>query len=317
MKTSSFQAMGSRILLAMDTESDDFSTLSGKAITWFEEWEQVFSRFRLTSELNEVNRGSGHWMKVSEPFWTVLQISLENKKLTHGLVTPDALNALENAGYAVSFEELADHMESFLRQPISLSEDGEIELDEVNKAIRLPQGRRIDLGGVVKGWAAWQAMLRLQESAPVLVDAGGDIAISGSLTDGQLWPVSVLNPLDANQNLHLLMVGAGGLATSGRDYRKWQRDGRWQHHIIDPRIDKPAETDVLSATVFTKDLIAAEAYAKMALILGSESAKSELDSVEDLAYLLVLEDGTQLSNYSFNEMVWNERWINQRRQISA
>jgi len=309
--------MGSRILIAMDTESTDFVSMTGQATAWFEEWEQIFSRFRLTSELNEVNRCSGKWTQVSETFWSVLKISLMNKEMTHGLVTPEALNALESAGYSVSFEEMANHMESLLRQPILQSEGGEIELDEESRSIKLPQGRRIDLGGVVKGWAAWQTMLRLCESAPVLVDAGGDIAISGFMNGNQPWPVGVTNPQDASQNLSLLMVGIGGLATSGRDYRKWQREGRWQHHIIDPRIDKPAETDVLSATVFAKDLVTAEAYAKMGLILGSESARSELDTVEGLAYFLVLEDGTQISNYSFNEMVWNERWINQQKQISA
>ncbi len=317
MKTYSFQAMGSGILIAMDTESTDLVSMAGQATGWFEEWEQIFSRFRLTSELNEVNRSSGKWTRVSETFWTVLQISLQNKAITHGLVTPEALNALESAGYSVSFEEMATHMETILRQPIILSESGEIELDEEKRSIKLPRGVRIDLGGVVKGWAAWQTMLRLQTSAPVLVDAGGDIAISGFMNGNQPWPVGVINPQDASQNLYLLMVGGGGLATSGRDYRKWQRDGRWQHHIIDPRIDRPAETDVLSATVFAKDLVTAEAYAKMGLILGSEFAKSELDTVEKLAYFLVLEDGRQISNYSFNEMVWNERWINQRNQISA
>lgn len=309
--------MGSRILIAMDTESTDFVSMTGQATAWFEEWEQIFSRFRLTSELNEVNRTSGKWTQVSETFWAVLNISLKNKEMTHGLVTPEALNALERAGYSVSFEEMANHMESLLRQPILQSEGGEIELDDESRSIRLPQGRRIDLGGVVKGWAAWQTMLRLQKSAPVLVDAGGDIAISGFMNGNQPWPVGVTNPHDASQNLSLLMVSGGGLATSGRDYRKWQKEGRWQHHIIDPRIDKPAETDVLSATVFAKDLVTAEAYAKMGLILGSESARSELDTVEGLAYFLVLEDGTQISNYSFNEMVWNERWINQQKQISA
>jgi thiamine biosynthesis lipoprotein len=317
MKSYSFQAMGSRILVAMDTDSGEFGSMAGQVAGWFEEWEQIFSRFRLTSELNEVNRTSGRWTKVSETFWTVMQISLENKKLTHGLVTPEALNALEAAGYSVSFEEMANQMDSLLRQPITQSEGGEIELDEGTRSIRLPQGSRIDLGGVVKGWAAWQSMLRLQEFAPVLVDAGGDIAISGTMDAQQPWPVGVTDPQDANRNTHLLMVGGGGLATSGRDYRKWQRNGRWQHHIIDPRINRPAETDILSATIFAKDLVTAEAYAKMAMILGSEFAKPELETVSGLAYLFVLEDGTQISNYSFDEMVWNERWINQQKQISA
>ena len=44
----------------------------------------------------------------------------------------------------------------------------------------LPAGLRLDFGGIAKGWAAHQTMLRLAEFGPVFVNAGGDISISGS-----------------------------------------------------------------------------------------------------------------------------------------
>lgn len=318
MKTYSFQAMGSRILLAMDTESEDFVDLCSQAVGWFAGWEQIFSRFRLTSELSELNSHTGQWIRVSDPFWQVFNLSLQIKEKTHGLVRPDTLNALENAGYRVSFEEMAEHIDDLLRQPIlSMDETGEIEVDESKQALYLPRGTRIDLGGVVKGWAAQQTMTRLREISPVLVDAGGDIAVSGPMHDNEAWPVGVTNPFDAVQNLKLVMVNSGGLATSGCDYRRWLKDGHWLHHIIDPRIDRPAETDVMSATLFASDLVTAEAYAKMGLILGSREAEKTFSQNSELGYFLVLEDGTQLSNSLFNGMIWNEQWINQRNPISA
>lgn len=318
MKTYSFQAMGSRILVAMDTESEDFADWCAKTVKWFEEWEQIFSRFRLTSELSELNSKSGEWVWVSSVFWQVFRLSLKVKEMTHGLVTPEALNALENAGYAISFDDMAEHMDELLRRPMAqIEEIGDIELDPSRHSIRLPKGQRIDLGGVVKGWAATQAMSHLRKVAPVLVDAGGDISVSGPLENGEAWPVGVADPNDATHNLRLVMINRGGLATSGRDYRRWQKDGRWQHHIIDPRIDRPAETDILSATVFAPDLVTAEAYAKMGLILGSTEGAAALDQIKNLGYFFALEDGTQLSNKTFDEIVWNEQWINQRKKISA
>lgn len=318
MKTHTFRAMGSRILIAMDTDDPVLSEASLDAVRWFDEWEQHFSRFRLTSELSELNRNSGQRWQVSATFWQVIKLALEVEKKTGGLVTPSTLNALEEAGYTVSFEDLAGNIESILRQPLQPSGDiRDIEMDESTYTLRLPSGMRLDLGGIVKGWAAQQTMIRLRQIAPVLVDAGGDIAISGPMRDGSSWPIGVANPFEAEQNLNLIMVSKGGVATSGRDYRRWIKNGQWQHHIIDPRVDRSAETDVVSATVIAEDVIEAEAYAKMVLILGSNEAIKKLSQEIEVAYFLVLEDGTQRSNENFNEYLWNEKWPNLQSKLLA
>jgi thiamine biosynthesis lipoprotein len=302
----------------MDTDADNFIDLAQGVAAQFETWEHLFSRFRLTSELSEINRHSGQWLRVSETFWEVFTLSLRVQSITAGLVRPDMLNELEKAGYSISFDEMADHIDKFLREPLPVVEEAtEIQVDPAGHRIRIPFGKQIDLGGVVKGWAAQQTMARLKEIAPVLVDAGGDIAVSQPMLDGEPWPIGVANPFEPVQNLRLVMMNQGGLATSGRDYRRWQKDGTWQHHIIDPRIGKPAETNILSATVLAKDLITAEAYAKMALIMGASEAKTRLDQENNLGYFLVLEDGSKLSNRFFNELTWNEQWIKQQNLVSA
>jgi len=69
--------------------------------------------------------------------------------------------------------------------------------DEIAHTICLPEGLHLDFGGVAKGWAAYQAMQRLQEQGPALVNAGGDIAISGPHSDGSEWQIGVNNPFEA------------------------------------------------------------------------------------------------------------------------
>jgi len=49
----------------------------------------------------------------------------------------------------------------------------QITIDEQNRSIFLPTRMALDLGGVAKGWAAHQAMQRLGEIGPALMDAGG------------------------------------------------------------------------------------------------------------------------------------------------
>lgn len=181
-----------------------------------------------------------------------------------------------------------------------------IKFDRRARTVTLPYGTQLDFGGVAKGWAAHQTMTRLSEFAPVLVDAGGDIAISGSMTDGSAWPIGVANPFEPGNILELVMVSSGGLATSGRDYRRWKFNNMWQHHIIDPRTRHPADTDVLTATVLADDVVHAEVYAKTALILGSVEGAQWLDQYKDIQYLLMLENGIVFKNTGFIQKQWNE-----------
>ena len=92
--------------------------------------------------------------------------------------------------------------------------------------IELGPNVRIDLGGIGKGYAAARAAQLLSPAGPALVNAGGDIAVVGGS-----WPVGV-QTADGDLTLQL---SSGALATSGRDRRRWRRNGRELHHLIDPK----------------------------------------------------------------------------------
>jgi thiamine biosynthesis lipoprotein len=165
---------------------------------------------------------------------------------------------------------------------------------------------RLDFGGMAKGWAADQAARRLSSVAPALVDAGGDIAVSDAMASGEAWPIAIADPFKADADLDLLMVNRGGVATSGRDYRRWQREGKWLHHIIDPRTGAPAETDVLTATVIGPTTAEAEVAAKVALILGSQTGMQWIEARPELAGLLVLENGQVVRSRRLDKYMWAE-----------
>jgi thiamine biosynthesis lipoprotein len=174
-------------------------------------------------------------------------------------------------------------------------------MDANLRTVKLPAGMRLDLGGFAKGWAADRVARRLGKFTPAVVDAGGDIAVSGPRRSGessspqpgctQPWLVGVGHPEDARQHLAVLRIARGGVATSGRNYRRWEQDGTVQHHLIDPRTGRPAQTDVLTATVVAASVITAEAAAKAAFILGSRAGLEWLEAHPRLAGILALEDG--------------------------
>jgi thiamine biosynthesis lipoprotein len=100
------------------------------------------------------------------------------------------------------------------------------------------------------------------------------------------------------------MLSYGGIATSGRDYRRWYKNGVWQHHIIDPRTNRPAQTDVLSATVVASFASLAEMAAKTVLIMGSLDGLRWLEKHPGFAGLVVLDDGTTLHSRRWINHIW-------------
>ena len=164
---------------------------------------------------------------------------------------------------------------------------------------------RLDLGGVAKGWAADQAVRRLSRLGPALVNAGGDIAISGFKNDGQAWPVGIDDPFITGASFETLKLARCGVATSGIDYHRWLKDGIWHHHIIDPRTGLPADTDVLSATLIAPTVMEAEAAAKAVLILGSRAGLDWLEADSGLAGVLVLENGNRIYSRNMETYLWS------------
>ena len=298
-----FRAMGCQMLVAIDSPQKPAEL--ELVPVWFEGWEQTFSRFRLDSELSLVNRRAGFPTQVSQGFADVFEIALEAERISGGMVTPVLLDSLLRAGYDRSFDLLAPQQTFSYPEPIlCLPRLGEIDWDASTRTIFSPPDLHLDFGGIVKGWAAHQAAEKLKGIGPALVDAGGDIAVSGPQADGQPWPIGVADPFNPTENLDLLQIEAGGLATSGRDRRRWLHGSRWNHHIIDPRSGAPAETDVLTATVIAPSVIQAEMTAKTCLILGSQNGLDWLEADPSLAGMLVLEDGQRLYSSKFENYLW-------------
>jgi thiamine biosynthesis lipoprotein len=302
MQKISFHAMGCQMLAVIDSPLPAAQAQLDQVPDWFETWEQHLSRFRPDSELSQINLGSGEQL-ISTVLARVIRAGLLAERQSNGLVSPLMLNALEAAGYDRNFADLPVEISAPVDPPI-WNTNWNLQLDFDNHTLILPPGARLDLGGIAKGWAADRAAQRLGKLAPALVDASGDIAASAPQADGSPWPVGVADPLDPEAQLDLVMLWRGGVATSGRDYRRWRKDGRWQHHIIDPRTGLPAQTDVLSVTVVAPSACMAETAAKTALILGSLDGLRWLDDRPELAGLIVLDDGSTIPSRKWLDNVW-------------
>jgi len=305
MITKSFQAMGSKIFIALDIPENTSVSLFDQVPQWFVEWEALLSRFLPGSELNRLNQQHNAWNPVSNVLWDVLQCARDAYTLSNGLVNTAMLKAIEKIGYTQDFSTLPDKVQNkdlVIENQTNFGFE-KIQFDLSRQSVNLPSGCSLDLGGIAKGWAAQQAMLRLSRIAPSLINAGGDIAISSEQLSGDPWLIGVTNPLNPEIHLQVLQVKSGGVATSGKDYHKWQTNGKWVHHILDPRTGQPAQTDMLTATILAPSVLEAETAAKTTFILGSVGGRQWLKSHPEFTGLFILDDKTIITNEKMHALI--------------
>ena len=254
-----------------------------------EEIDRVCSRFRPESELCAVNAAAGRGPRpVTRLLADALAAALDAASMTGGLVDPTVGGRVAEIGYTVTFGALA---EDGLPLALAIGEVpgwGAVELDEAGCTVTLPAGVVLDLGASGKAWAADRAATRAAASlgAGVLVECGGDVAVSGPAPAGG-WPVRV-GPSAGAASGQDVTVRDGGLATSGTS-RRWRRGGVEVHDIIDPATGLPAATPWRMASVAAASCLEANAAATAALVMG-ERAPRWLEE-RHLPARLVAEDG--------------------------
>ena len=271
MQRHGFHAMGTDIELLLD--ADDAGGALDAAEQEFHRLEALLSRFREDSELSRLNRDGS--IEPGPDLERVVGLALEARERTGGRFDPTVHDAVVAAGYDRSFEQVPA---SAAAPAAAADAAGQVWVRPGR--IELGPGVRLDLGGIGKGYAAERAAELLALAGPCLVNAGGDVAIRGGS-----WPVGVEGMT--------LELTAGGLATSGRDRRRWARAGRELHHLIDPSTGAPSESDLLRVTVVAADAVEAEVAAKSLFLAGSERAVAEAEAAGWPA-VLTTDDGRRV-----------------------
>jgi len=236
-----FTAMGCEVLVGGATRSE-----RAAIERLFAEREAVFSRFVPGSELSRVNASAGRVIMVSPLFAQTLRIALDAAAETEGLVVPTLGGALQAAGYTRDSSALAPDPAPPAPAPPAGS------VFALGRFVGLDAGVTLDLNGVVKALAVDDAVALIGGDG--FVSAGGDVAARGELTVALPGGGSVA-------------LREGALATSGSTKRWWLRGGNVQHHLIDPRTSRPAETPWSQVTVCGASCLAADIAAKAGFLL--------------------------------------------------
>ena len=289
-----FRAMGTLCRVAVTAGPGDAATADAALAAAHAEvaaCERALSRFDPCSELSCLNDAAGTWMPVAERLATALGIALDAREKTGGRFDPTILPALAAAGYDRSFELLNDRPSGHAP---AWRAGAAIELDPNGGRARIAKGSAVDLGGIGKGFAAMRSHDAMRVAWPelrgALVDLGGDIAVWGLPPKRGPWLLSVADPRSPDAVLCTLALENGGVATSGRDARRFGPGGSL-HHLIDPATGRPAKDGPLAVTVVGPDSVQAEAHATALALCDQSTAGVYVDARPALSALAVFDDG--------------------------
>ncbi len=249
-----------------------------------EAWAGRLTRFSADSELMRLNAAMTSRVPIGPTLTAALDWARTAEGMTDGLVDASLLD-----------DRLA--AEAGFDAPIPVQAGRRWSLSRMARGavVERQPGVRFDLDGVAKGWLADRA-LAITPGRSALVDGDGDVAVR--VAPGDSWPIGIGDPREPGTLLGALDLGAAGdvsrrwgIATSGTSVHRWQHEGGAAHHIIDPRTRRPAETDVVQATVLADTARAAEVFAKTAVIAGTAHAFGYLDRPGVHGVLLFTERG--------------------------
>ena len=256
--------------------------------------ERELSRFDAASDLSRLNAARGDWLAVGPRLLEALRLALRAREETGGRFDPTVLPALVAAGYDRTFEQLEE-------RPAARADGwragAAVELDEASGSARLEPGAAVDLGGIGKGYAATRALEAMFEAWPMLpgalVDLGGDLAVRGETPERGPWRIAVADPRQPGATAGTLLLHGGGVATSGRDVRRFGPGGSL-HHLIDPATGEPARPGPLAVTVVAPSATEAEAHATALAIADAGAAAAHVAAHPRLSALYVPHAGDVL-----------------------
>jgi len=272
--------MGTLVRLQVVTEApvEFVNDAMDRAFAAIQRVEDICSRFDPHSELSLLCSSVGQIVPVSEVLFHALAFAWEVAELTNGTFDPTIGRDLEALGFNRHYltGDLVDSGNAG-PQPAALTYR-DVVLDADNRSVTLHQPMRIDLGAVAKGLAVDSAAKELQGFEGFVVDAGGDMFVSGTDENELAWKIGIQHPTQPDETICSLRMTDVAVCTSG-GYERRSPVRPEQHHIIAPD-SKKSPTELLSCTAIGPFAMMADAFSTAAFLMGAKAGLQLLEDVE-------------------------------------
>ena len=261
-----------------------------RAIAEIRRLEGLLSEWKNDSEVSHINSQAGSWVTVGPETAEVISEALWVSRASEGTfdITFHGMGDLWKFGTAADTTPQVPNAAEVRKRRL-LVDYRKVEFDREKSQVRIPQGRKIGLGGIAKGYIVDRAVdvLRRAGLEAFLVRAGGDLYAAGRKPDGTAWVSGIQNPRAPEGTYFAsLELENHAFSTAGDYARAYVVDNKRYHHIIDPRTGYPA-TLSRSVTVYAPNAMTADMIDDAVFILGPEKGLKLASSLEDVGVVIV------------------------------
>ncbi len=213
--------------------------------------DSVFTTFKESSELMQINRSESDTICVSEWMWDVLKKAKLVHWLTHGAFDPTVAPLVSKSGTGSPLLNADTFLTGFNR--VKLYDN----LPQCKHAIVKPEYLLLDLNGISKGFGIQLVFESVSALSPqgIMVEVGGDLKVAGVNKNDKPWKIGIEDPLRPGTIWAIIKTSdTVSVATSGEYLRG--------EHIIGEK------DSILLVSVISKDAALADGLATGLYVLG-------------------------------------------------
>lgn len=187
-----------------------------------------------------------------------------------------------------SDEEIAEVLETV--------DAGRLTFDSETGTLVMDEGQTVDLGGIAKGYASARIMDIFRENGLTsgLVSLGGNVQCLGSKPDGSPYRLGIRDPFGGDGLALIITAEDCAVITSGGYERFFvdEESGHTYQHIMDPKTGRPAESDLASVSIVTKNGMLGDGLSTSLYIMGLEkSIEYWRAHADEFDFILIGTDG--------------------------
>jgi len=272
----SFNAMASPCEVIVQTQNKRLAEQVAQCVS-HEVWriEDKYSRYDSQSICSQINNNAGNKIAIDEETFLLLNFAEQCYQLSDGLFDISS-GVLRKVWSFDSLSGECQHFPSATDVNKLLSFVGWNRVDYDQQSITLPQNMELDFGGIGKEYAVDRCILLAKQitDEPILVNLGGDLAVTGPRLNNQAWQVAIEHPdsdaLGQRQDM-IVALNQGALATSGDARRYLIKEGIRYGHVLNATTGWPIINAPRSITTVAPQCIQAGILATLALLQGEHA----------------------------------------------
>lgn len=261
-----------------------------KSMERIEEIENLMSKTIKESDIYKLNNNPNQKIEISKDTKKVLVKAKNYAEITKGDFDPTIGSLVEL--WAIGTENAAVPSETELKKALKTVDYRKLIIDD-QQALLKKKGLKLDLGGIVKGYAADEVRKILKKNGieHAFVNLGGNVLVLGNKVDGSPWKIGIQDPRRGRKNvMAVLSVIDKAIVTSGNYERYFEENGKFYHHILDPKTGYPAANNLMSVTIISSKSFDADALSTAVYIMGLEKGMEFVEDLKDVELMFVTKD---------------------------